>query len=204
MSYFEQPLQRELLAALSRPVPIVELSDDERGLIITRSDAVGTRIYENGRSGVQGRTLEGCILSARTGVTGEIAIKHRLSETLQVTLNDESETLEYHWDLRVSDLINSIKVEVKFQGFNVEGFSFASAKDFQTAFEQWRNWDLVIGWKLKGGLKDGVVIPYTAVRNEAFNPAHEYYQPSIKNDGTYLQWMKVIDAGLMKFIMRSR
>lgn len=198
---FNQESVKLLLTLLRRPIPTNELSDDERALIIARADKIGTSIFSNNTKSVQGRTLEGCILSARTGVLGEVAILHRLREGFpHVALNDETVTGEYYWDIMLPlEWGGRLLLELKYQSYNVEGFSFDRAESFENSLQHWKSWDLVIGWKLL----DGVVIPHVVINNEAFNPHRALYQPSM-NGGTYLQWKKAMEAKLMKFIVRER
>jgi hypothetical protein len=186
--FFKTPPMEKLLTAL-KPLSLDKLSSKELELINTKKE-LGRKIFENDGAARQGRTLDECVEATTLGVIGEVAIAHMLRKEFPVVINDEEKTKVYWWDLclgselTTAELGEGFLIEVKFQHENVEGFSFKDARHFETAAEHWKDWHLVIGWKMYRD--ENIVRPYIVIQNEAFNPTHGYYGKS-NFGGTYLK-----------------
>ena len=104
--------------------------------------------------------------------------------------NDEEQTKEFYWDVRVNDA----KIEVKYQGGGRRWFSFSNKISEGHMFTHWSNYDLVVAFYIIHRNQRMFAVPWKLIDNSAIDPNHInmfdgdpfYRQSTVK--GRYLHW----------------
>lgn len=195
------PAFDRMIDALDNVFPVSKLDLFYRNAFEKRWRSLAKKVYES-EAASRGRTLEQCEDAAMIGTIGEVVVAQLLSYVSdRVSLNEETRTGEYWWDVTAGIDTFDYKFEVKFQhkitsdGDGSEygsGFSFEHPSMCETAHQNWRKWDFMLGYHTATVNDDLIVVPRMLLINEVFA---DLYRPSTANGGTYVQTSKARTRG---------